>query len=167
MKLRDIFKPKESEVSQQNLPIGVKEIEKASEILMKYKEGKANLEKRIIDNEQWYKMRHWDQIRKPDKTPQPEPASAWLFNSIMNKHADAMDNYPEPSILPREEGDKEDAQILSDIIPLVLERNEFEQTYSDAWWYKLKTGTGGYGVFWNNSLENGVRRHRYQDDRYS
>lgn len=153
MNLRNIFKPREEAVK---LPIGENEVAKALETLKKYKDGKANLEERIIENEQWYKMRHWDQIRKPDKTPQPEPASAWLFNSIMNKHADAMDNYPEPSILPREEGDKEDSKILSEIIPLVLERNDFEQTYSDAWWYKLKTGTAGYGVFWNNALENGL-----------
>ena len=153
MSLKDIFKRKEV---KEQLPIGEKEVAKALEILTKYKEGKANLEKRIIENEQWYKMRHWEQIRDASKNPQPEPASAWLFNSIANKHADAMDNYPEPSILPREENDQPDAEMLTSIIPCVLERNEFEQTYNDTWWYKLKTGTGCYGVFWNNSLENGL-----------
>lgn len=153
MSLKDIFKRKEV---KEQLPIGEKEVAKALEILAKYKEGKANLEKRIIENEQWYKMRHWEQIRDASKNPQPEPASAWLFNSIANKHADAMDNYPEPSILPREENDQPDAEMLTSIIPCVLERNEFEQTYNDTWWYKLKTGTGCYGVFWNNSLENGL-----------
>lgn len=153
MDLKSIFKRKES---KEQLPIGEKEVAKALEILMKYKEGKSNLEKRIIENEQWYKMRHWEQIRDASKTPQPEPSSAWLFNSIANKHADAMDNYPEPSILPREEGDQPDAEMLTSIVPCVLERNEFEQTYNDGWWYKLKTGTGGYGVFWNKLLENGL-----------
>ena len=85
----------------------------------------------------------------------PEPASAWLFNSIANKHADAMDNYPEPVILPREYNDKDEAKALSSILPVILERNDFEKTYSDAWWYKLKTGTACYGVFWNNRLEKG------------
>ena len=33
--------------------IGVEEIRKASQILQKYKTGKANLEKRIVENEQW------------------------------------------------------------------------------------------------------------------
>lgn len=153
MSLKDIFKKKET---TEQLPIGEKEIAKALETLMKYKEGKANLEARIIENEQWYKMRHWEQIRDSSKTPQPEPSSAWLFNSIANKHADAMDNYPEPSILPREEGDQADAEMLTSVVPCVLERNEFEQTYNDTWWYKLKTGTGGYGVFWNKGLENGL-----------
>ena len=122
-------------------------------------QGKASLEERIIDNEQWFKMRHWEQIRRKNKgynPNDPEPASAWLFNSIANKHADAMDNFPEPNILPREETDKPDADMLGKILPVVLEHNDFEQTYSDAWWYKLKTGTGVYGVFWNPKLENGL-----------
>ena len=86
----------------------------------------------------------------------PRPTSAWLFNSINNKHADAMDNYPEPNVLPREESDKSTASKLSDIIPVVLENNEFEATYSDAWWDKLKGGTAAYGVFWNKTLLNGL-----------
>lgn len=144
--------------------IGEKEIAKAVEILQKYKEGKTNLEKMIVENEQWYKLRHWDIVRGGANTDgeraagdeRPEPASAWLFNSLANKHADAMDNYPEPNVLPREMEDERDADILSSIIPVILERNNFEETYSNGWWYKLKHGTVPYGVFWNSSLENGL-----------
>ena len=67
-----------------------------------------------------------------------------------------MDNFPEPSVLPREEGDKEDARALSSILPVVLEENGYEQTYSDKWWYKLKTGTGVEGVFWNPGKLGGL-----------
>lgn len=139
------------------LPIGKKQIAAAALILKKYKQGKANLERRIIENELWFKMRHWEQIR-PDKLKptDPEPASAWLFNSIANKHADAMDNFPEPVVLPREQSDVLPAKQLNDILPVILEHNDFEQTYSDTWWYKLKTGTGVYGVFWNPKSENGL-----------
>lgn len=136
--------------------IGKNEIAQAADVLRKYKEGKANLEQRIIANEQWYKMRHWDIIRQAGKTTDPEPTSAWLFNSIANKHADAMDNYPEPNVLPREESDRPAAEQLSEILPVILEQNSFEQTYSDVWWYKLKTGTGVYGVFWNPKLDSGL-----------
>lgn len=144
--------------------IGEKEIAKAVETLQKYKEGKTNLEKLIVENEQWYKLRHWDIVRGGANTDgeraagdeRPEPASAWLFNSLANKHADAMDNYPEPNVLPREMEDERDADILSSIIPVILERNNFEETYSNGWWYKLKHGTVPYGVFWNSSLENGL-----------
>lgn len=140
--------------------IGKKELSKAVETLKKYKDGKTNLENLIVENEQWYKLRHWDVAKKEageaQDSSRPEPTSAWLFNSLVNKHADAMDNYPEPNVLPREPGDKKDAETLSSIIPVVLERNKFEKTYSDAWWYKLKHGTSAYGVFWNSSLENGL-----------
>lgn len=127
---------------------------KAIEILKKYKEGKANLEKKIIDNEQWYKLRHWECMR--DKSDDVQPTSAWLFNCIANKHADAMDNFPSPNILPREESDKAEAQMLSSIIPVILDQNDFEKTYSDVWNYKLKSGTGVYGVFWDKDKLNGL-----------
>ena len=148
---------KEKEMLAEITPvIGTPEIRAAAEILKQYRQGKANLEKRIIENDQWFKMRHWQQFRKNAREGDPEPASAWLFNSLANKHADAMDNYPEPNVLPREESDRNTAQALSAILPVVLERSRFEQVYSDVWWKKLKSGTGVYGVFWNTRLENGL-----------
>ena len=135
--------------------IGREEVQQAQQTLNKYKEGKANLEKRIVDNEQWYKLRHWECLRK-SQTQEVEPTSAWLFNCIANKHADAMDNFPAPNVLPREEADKGEAEMLSSIIPVVLDQCEFEQTYSEVWDYKLKAGTGIYGVFWDNTKLNGL-----------
>lgn len=134
--------------------IGREQVQAATHIMQKYKEGKANLERRIIDNEQWYKIRHWECMR--DKKQDIQPTSAWLFNCIANKHADAMDNFPSPNILPREEGDKGEAEMLTSIIPVILDQCEFEQTYSDVWNYKLKTGTGIYGIFWDKSKLNGL-----------
>ena len=134
--------------------VGKEQINKANLTLQKYKEGKANLEKKIVDNEQWYKLRHWECMRGDKQMVQP--TSGWLFNCIANKHADAMDNFPAPNILPREEGDKPEAEMLTSIVPVILDQCEFEQTYSDVWMYKLKTGTGVYGVFWNKEKLNGL-----------
>lgn len=135
--------------------IGKEQVQKANLTLQKYKEGKANLERRIVDNEQWYKIRHWECMRNKD-TSEVQPSSAWLFNCIANKHADAMDNFPSPNILPREEGDKAEAEMLTSIIPVILDQNDFEETYSDVMNYKLKMGTGVYGVFWDKSKMNGL-----------
>ena len=135
--------------------IGKEQIQKANLTLQKYKEGKANLERRLVDNEQWYKIRHWECMRKQD-TSEVKPSSAWLFNCIANKHADAMDNFPSPNILPREEGDKAEAEMLTSIVPVILDQCEFEETYSDVMNYKLKMGTGVYGVFWDKSKMNGL-----------
>ena len=131
------------------------DVKRAEEILQKYKQGKANLENKIIENEKWWKMRHWDVVGHNDMN-RPEPTSAWLFNSIANKHADAMDNYPEPSVLPRALDDYEAAKQLTNILPVVLEQNNYEKTYSDTWWYKLKQGTGVKGIFWNQSKLGGL-----------
>ena len=135
--------------------IGREEILIASQTLRDYKQGKANLEQKIVDNEQWYKLRHWECMRQSQKE-EVQPSSAWLFNCIANKHADTMDNFPSPNVLPREEGDKGEAEMLSSIIPVVLDQNEFEETYSDVAYYKLKTGTGVYSVLWDQSKLNGL-----------
>ncbi len=141
-------------------PIDKKAVERAIQTLKDYKGSKANLETRIVEEERWWKLRHWDVIQSK-KAPtgqeaRPEPTSAWMFNSISNKHADMMDNYPEPNVLPRERQDESDAQTLSAILPVVFERNEYEHTYSQAAWYKLKHGVSAKGVFWNQALENGL-----------
>ena len=136
--------------------IGREQIQKAQLTLQKYKEGKANLENKIIENEQWYKLRHWEYLRKSQNGEQVEPVSAWLFNSIANKHADAMDNFPSPNILPREEGDKGEAEMLTSIIPVVLDQDDFEETYDGEADDKLKEGTGIYGVFWDKEKLNGL-----------
>ena len=67
-----------------------------------------------------------------------------------------MDNYPDPVVLPREKSDEPTAKTLSAVVPCIMDQNGFESTYSDICWYKIKKGTGVYGVFWNSSKENGV-----------
>lgn len=139
--------------------IGAAEVRKAAEILKKYKLGKAHLESRIIDNEQFWKMRHWQQMEKAGQggdPNDPQPTSGWLVNCILSKHADAMDCYPEPTVLPREEGDRQEAVKLTKILPVVLKQNQFKRTYADAWWYKLKSGCAAYGVFWDSEKLNGL-----------
>lgn len=137
--------------------IDKKAVEKAAETLKTYKDGKKNLEDRIVEEEKWWKLRHWDVIDNGEtNTERPEPTSAWLFNSIAAKHADMMDNFPEPNVLPREQGDEQSAKTLSSILPVVYERNNYEETYSDSAWYKLKHGVSAKGVFWNTELEEGL-----------
>jgi len=135
--------------------IGSEQLMEARRTLSEYKEGKARLEAKIIENEQWYKLRHWEQMRDGDRR-EIRPASGWLLNVILNKHADATDSYPAPTVLPREEGDKPEAEKLSSILPAILELNDFEETYSAEQLYKLKHGCGVYGVFWDPQLMNGL-----------
>lgn len=140
----------------QMIVITDKDVKRAMGILQKYKECKANLEKRIIENEEWFKMQHWPMIQKEQKKDDIRPASAWLFNSIINKHADIMDNFPEALILPRERSDEETAKTLSSVIPVILQQNDYEQVYSDIGWYKLKTGSSAQSICWDNTKLNGL-----------
>ena len=135
--------------------IGPDRLRRARQDLNRCREGKANLERRVIENEQWYRLRHWECIRKAAGS-QVEPTSGWLFNAIANKHAEAMDNYPSPNVLPREEGDKEKARALGSILPVILQQEDFEDTYDRVMDDKLKSGTGIYGVFWDPEKLEGL-----------
>ena len=152
MKISNIFFGKE--IPEKRRRIGQAEIEMAINTLKEYKKAKASLETRFVEDEQWWKLRHMENSRNEEG--RKESASAWLFNTLINKHADAMDNFPEASVLPREEDDYEEATKLSSILPMIMEHNNFEEIYSDNWWYKLKHGCSAYGVFWNSELENGL-----------
>lgn len=140
-------------------PIGTEQINKLTQVLQKYKAGKAHTERRIVASENWWKLRNSTEESKDSFTLAShgfKSTSGWLHNVIVSKHADAMEAYPEPNILPREQGDKDEAGILSAIIPCILEQNRFEATYSDAAWQKLKTGTGVYKIVWDGSKLNGL-----------
>lgn len=152
--------------------IGRNEIAQATETLKKYKNGKANLEKRIVEDELWWQLRHWEAIGRTGRTGHAAPggtilpdqpakgralsSSAWLFNALASKHADSMDNYPEPVALPREQSDEESAETISSVLPVVMEQCDFEETYSREWWNKLKHGTCIYSVLWNPDKDNGL-----------
>ena len=140
-------------------PIGPEQLRKFTFVLQKYKAGKTHTESRILASENWWKLRNTIEEQKVTNIGSDGgfvATSGWLHNVIVSKHADAMDAYPEPNILPREEADKAEAKKLSAIVPCVLEQNRFEATYSDSMWQKLKTGTGVYKVVWDQGKLNGL-----------
>ena len=138
--------------------IGDEWAKKGADLLLNYKNQLASEHERLIENERWYQLQNWREMDKDGARTGTErqSTSAWTLNAIANKHADAMDNYPQPNVLPREKSDENAAKALSAIIPCILERRDYEETYSNMWWYKLKSGTGCIKVFWNQDLENGL-----------
>ena len=135
-------------------PIGTAELRRATELLRQYRAGKAGLDRRIIENEEFWRLRHWEHIPEQGTTSL-KTRSAWLVNVILSKHADAMDAYPEPACLPRAADDEAEAELLSKVLPVILDQNDFEKTWSDNWWKKLKAGVAVYGVFWDRSRNGG------------
>lgn len=150
-----IFNKKEKQPEQLALPVNKETLSRAMDTLRRYKAGKANLDRRIIENEQWWKLRHWDYMQQKGTT-ELKTKSGWLVNVLLSKHADAIDAFPEPNCLPREQSDVEQAKMLSAILPVVLDQNDFEKVWSDNWWKKLKAGAGIYGVYWDKTAQNGL-----------
>lgn len=131
--------------------IGKAEVQRAADLLEAYRRGKQSLDRRILEDERWYRLRHGAAVRSGE----PAPASGWLLNSLLGKHGDMMDNYPAPDVLPREPSDMQDAKTLSRILPVILERSDFEGLYSRNAYPKLRHGTACYGVFWDPEAEDG------------
>lgn len=72
--------------------IGEEQARKAMDTLQKYRQGKSALEARVIASEDWWRMRSWQRIQKGNQEDD-KWTSAWLFNVIMGKHADAIAAY--------------------------------------------------------------------------
>ena len=158
-----VLKPANNPSAPPEMPmeqrIGAEQLRVFTKTLEEYKAGKAQTEQRILASENWWKLRNSMEEQQDSKVAGGDgfkAVSGWLHNVIVSKHADAMKAYPEPNILPREQNDKGEAAMLSAIIPCVLEQNNFEATYSDAMWQKLKTGTALYKVVWDKSKINGL-----------
>ena len=145
---------KKQMMAQMKPKIGTEEVRRASEILRKYKQGKARLEQKIIANEEFWKLRQWNYMN--DGTDDFKPATAWLWSCIQSRYSDAMDSYPTCNFQPRQADDKGEATRLSAIVPVILEQNRYEDVYSDVVWYTLKHGGSVQGIFWDGSKHNGL-----------
>ena len=147
-------KQKKQMIAQMKPKIDGKAVSKASEILRKYKEGKARLEQKIIANEEFWKLRQWNYMN--DNSEEFQPATAWLWSCIQSRYSDAMDSYPTCNFQPRQSDDKAEALKLSAIVPVILEQNRYEDVYSDIVWYTLKHGGSIQGIFWDGTKHNGL-----------
>lgn len=155
-------------------PSGItdKDLERADNLLREYINGKSALNHRLKDEEQWYQV-HQDYARQLDmlnreaaaKNKHPDnlgfrriirSRSSLLFQAMWSHHNDDMDNVPQVSCLPRELSDEQSAELLSKIIPVVMQRARFVDTYSQCAWDKIKHGLCGYGVFWDGDEADGL-----------
>lgn len=145
-------------MENENRAVTPQRLREFTALLQKYKTGKASLERRVIAAENWWRLRNRFEENRQGLSDDGgfRSSSGWLHNVIVSKHADAMDAYPEPVILPREPDDSAGAALLSAVIPCVLEQNRFEKTYDQAMWQKLKTGTAVYRVTWDSEKLGGL-----------
>jgi len=141
------------ELTTTALPIGEEQLRHFMQVLQEYSAGLRQTRARVIASENWWKLRNAQEEQAPGGY---RSVSGWLHNVIVSKHADLMENYPEPVILPREAEDVDQARTLSAIIPCILEQNHFDGVWSDAMWQKCKTGTACYKVTWDASAHGGL-----------
>jgi hypothetical protein len=141
---------------KENRIIDVADLRAASELLDSYRKAREGFHTRVREEENWYRMRISPKKHMSAEGEAFAPTSGWLFNALMQKHADLMENVPSAVCLPREPGDEKDAEALSSILPVILERCDFVDGYAENMWHKLKHGICAWGVFFDPTLENGL-----------
>ena len=132
---------------------GKRELQEALGIFERYRSGKQTLETRMIDEQLWWRRRHYEMFKNNGKRT---PAGAQLFNAIENKIADIYDNIPDCSFLPRSKDDVEAAELLTDAMPAILEEAKIERAYMAVAREKVTVGTGVYTVVWDKEKRNGI-----------
>ena len=138
---------------------GEDQIAKALTDLDVYIDSKKMVDLKATENQQWWRLRHWSVIggeTNEAKRVGIDVGSAWAFNSLMNKHAAIMDSFPKPNVLPREADDEIEAKLLTDIVPAILEQNDYEEIFRQGAWDFVIDGCSIKGVFWDSSKHDGL-----------
>ena len=135
-----------------------KDVKRALADLDEYVAAKWYIDKKATENQQWWKQRHWSVITERNAGVQAKQSvgSAWLINSLLNKHADIMDSFPKPNILPREANDEQEAESLTSVVPTILEQNDYEGVYRRMAWDICIDGAAVTGVFWDSTKHDGL-----------
>lgn len=157
------YKPKEkTEQQQQNAPtephFTPDKVSEVLQVLREYKDGKTSVDMKATENQEWWRLRHWNVIKGKTEAGKAkvDVGSAWAVNSILNKHADLMDSFPKANVLAREADDEEEAQILSKILPAIEEHTDAEQVYNTAGYDFLIDGTAITSVLWDPMAHDGM-----------
>lgn len=141
-----------------NEPFGEDQVSLALDDLEAYVGAKKYIDAKATDNQMWWMQRHWQVINERNVGVEADTSvgSAWLINSLLNKHADIMDSFPKPNVLPREEDDEEEAKALTSVIPSILEQNDYEQIYRQMGWDICIDGAAITGIFWDSTKHDGL-----------
>lgn len=155
-----VYDAEENLVISDRKTFGEKETKKALDDLQVYISGKASVDQKATENQEWWGLRYWGvmlgQGTNEGSREGYNVGSAWAVNSLLNKHADIMDSFPKPNILPREADDEQEAKLLTSIVPSILEQNDYEEIYRRMAWDVCIDGCAITGVFWDSSKHDGM-----------
>lgn len=152
----------ETAAETQRKPIGREEVAKMKEELVKYIASKAPYDEKYRNNFDTYTLLYNEnnvlksEIGNDDNELIKRRRGAQTLKVILNKHADAMDNYPEAVCLPRSRDDEEAAKQLNSVIPCILDRNKYIHTHSLKNTDKLVGGAGCVSVTWDSERDGGL-----------
>ena len=130
-------------------------IEQAYALFDDFYAKSTELRQKCERNEEFYKANHYYD-KAPREPGEPQPVTPVLFSTIESMLADLMDKYPEPVLLPQEEGDETLASQTEDVLRYILKRRDYRQVYRKKCRQALIKGTSVQEVFWDASLYGGL-----------
>lgn len=129
-------------------------VEDAYKLFKEFYERTQPFRDKCKENDEYWKANHW--FNKKVSPQEPQPVTPILFSTIESMLADIMDNFPTAVILPVEPGDEAVAKDLSDIVPSILQRRNFKETFRKNKRSMLKKGASVTEVMWDKDLYNGL-----------
>lgn len=163
---KDTENPEKDIEDDSGKPIGKEQITKALQTLRRYMSSKKAYDTRYKVNFDTYNLMYTenadreifqdDDGRSHYKLVDENKIGAQTLNVVLNKHADEMDNMPEPFLLPRAADDEDAANTLNSVIPCILDRNNFDDIYSKEKTDKIVGGAGVYSVTWDSDRMGGL-----------
>ena len=162
MAFSDLFRKKRVDPEKAVRPEGIENmqpitkdsIDRAKSIFQEYLQGKQVFDAKTVDNEDFWKKRQYETFVRPGE--KYIPASAWLWNAVINKHSQLVAAYPKFNVRPQQQDDESEAALLTEIMPIVLRQAGYRKVYSQTMRQKVIQGTGVTGVFWDASAHNGL-----------
>ena len=106
-----------------------------------------------MDNQRFYNVQNKDHLKGVDATKDP---STVIHSTVESLVADCNDSFPEPYILPQEKNDRLFAEQLSAITRHVLDKREYDITFTQKNRRLCIDGLAIQEVYWDKSLYNGL-----------
>lgn len=104
-------------------------VNRAYALLKEYESAYAGEKTRLEKCERYYNNKHWDDVAKKDEN-EPRPVTPSLHSAIESAKAEMMDRFPQATVLPETNEDKQVADIVSAIVRQNHDAAHFKKEYA-------------------------------------
>ena len=157
--------PKQPAQAAQKVPQKINDpalVQKAYALYKEFKSAYTAEHARIKKCELYYNTKHWDEVPKNDDN-EPRPVTPSLHSANESSQAEFLDRFPQATILPQTEEDKDVAEIVSALVQKNHDSSHYKKEYGHLVHDLLTSGycvqEVGYDVHANRGLGGAFIRY--------